>query len=225
MPPASRAARAPTACSVKQVSPLMTMRGSKSCATCSRCGLAKMRRSAVRSINCVASRACGSANSMNSCQAVMASNGDAATTIPRDFGTARYAQPLPLRGDLLPLWPVRGRRAGGRLCAGHRLSAHRQAALVRLRRRRSLQVRDRCARGVSQSPASGSRASSTDEPRRCGPPRLPRRLSQAPLLGRIIPSIEEVLAAGEHRPARRRPKTQCPAFPDPEPIGDAGHRG
>jgi CRISP-associated protein Cas1 len=45
------------------------------------------------------------------------------------------------------------------------------------------------------------------------------------LLGRLIPAIEEVLAAGEIARPETPPEAQGPAFPDPEPIGDAGHRG
>jgi CRISPR-associated protein Cas1 len=45
------------------------------------------------------------------------------------------------------------------------------------------------------------------------------------LLGRLIPSIEEMLAAGEIAPPEAPPEAQAPAFPDPEPLGDAGHRG
>jgi CRISPR-associated protein Cas1 len=45
------------------------------------------------------------------------------------------------------------------------------------------------------------------------------------LLERLIPSIEEMLAAGELAPPETPPDAQGPAFPDPEPMGDAGHRG
>jgi CRISPR-associated protein Cas1 len=45
------------------------------------------------------------------------------------------------------------------------------------------------------------------------------------LLGRLIPSIEEMLSAGEIAPPEAPPEAQGPAFPDPEPMGDAGHRG
>jgi CRISPR-associated protein Cas1 len=45
------------------------------------------------------------------------------------------------------------------------------------------------------------------------------------LLGRLIPSIEEMLAAGEIAPPEAPPEAQGPAFLDPEPMGDAGHRG
>jgi CRISPR-associated protein Cas1 len=45
------------------------------------------------------------------------------------------------------------------------------------------------------------------------------------LLERLIPAIEEVLAAGEIAQPETPPEAQSPAFPDPEPIGDAGHRG
>lgn len=45
------------------------------------------------------------------------------------------------------------------------------------------------------------------------------------LLERLIPSIEEMLAAGELAPPEAPPEAQGPAFSDPEPMGDAGHRG
>jgi CRISPR-associated protein Cas1 len=45
------------------------------------------------------------------------------------------------------------------------------------------------------------------------------------LLERLIPSIEEMLAAGEIVPPVAFPEAQLPAFSDPEPMGDAGHRG
>jgi CRISP-associated protein Cas1 len=45
------------------------------------------------------------------------------------------------------------------------------------------------------------------------------------LLERLIPSIEEMLAASELAPPETPPDAQGPAFPDPEPMGDAGHRG
>jgi len=45
------------------------------------------------------------------------------------------------------------------------------------------------------------------------------------LLTRIIPTIEEVLAAGGLPPPEPPEDAQPPAFPDPEPSGDAGHRG
>ena len=45
------------------------------------------------------------------------------------------------------------------------------------------------------------------------------------LLARIIPAIEDVLAAGEIAPPDPPEDAQGPAFPDPEPSGDAGHRG
>ena len=45
------------------------------------------------------------------------------------------------------------------------------------------------------------------------------------LLERLIPAIEEMLAAGEIAPPEAPPEAQSPAFADPEPMGDAGHRG
>lgn len=45
------------------------------------------------------------------------------------------------------------------------------------------------------------------------------------LLERIIPTIEEVLEAGEVERPEPPEDAQPPAFEDPEPSGDAGHRG
>jgi CRISP-associated protein Cas1 len=45
------------------------------------------------------------------------------------------------------------------------------------------------------------------------------------LLERLIPSIEEMLAAGEIAPPEAPPEAMPPAFADPEPMGDVGHRG
>lgn len=44
------------------------------------------------------------------------------------------------------------------------------------------------------------------------------------LLGRIIPLIEEVLAAGGISPPEAPPESVPPAIPNPESPGDAGHR-
>ena len=44
------------------------------------------------------------------------------------------------------------------------------------------------------------------------------------LLKKIIPTIEEVLAAGEISPPLPPEDAQPPAIPEPESIGDAGHR-
>ena len=44
------------------------------------------------------------------------------------------------------------------------------------------------------------------------------------LLKRIIPTIEEVLAAGEISPPAAPKDTVPPAIPEPDSIGDAGHR-
>lgn len=45
------------------------------------------------------------------------------------------------------------------------------------------------------------------------------------LLRRLIPAIEEVLAAGGLEPPEEPADAQPPAIPEPEPQGDAGHRG
>lgn len=47
---------------------------------------------------------------------------------------------------------------------------------------------------------------------------------ESKLLKRIIPTIEEVLAAGELEPPAPAPEAVPPAIPNPESIGDAGHR-
>ena len=44
------------------------------------------------------------------------------------------------------------------------------------------------------------------------------------LLTRIIPTIEEVLAAGGVDPPSAPPESVPPAIPNPEGIGDLGHR-
>jgi CRISPR-associated protein Cas1 len=44
------------------------------------------------------------------------------------------------------------------------------------------------------------------------------------LLARIIPMIEEVLSAGEIAPPEAPPESIPPAIPNPEGIGDVGHR-
>jgi CRISP-associated protein Cas1 len=47
---------------------------------------------------------------------------------------------------------------------------------------------------------------------------------QTRLLERIIPDIEEVLAAGDISPPAPHPEAVRPALPNPEGLGDAGHR-
>jgi CRISP-associated protein Cas1 len=48
---------------------------------------------------------------------------------------------------------------------------------------------------------------------------------QTKLLDRIIPDIEDILAAGEIKPPEPTPESVGPALPNPEGMGDAGHRG
>lgn len=48
---------------------------------------------------------------------------------------------------------------------------------------------------------------------------------QSHLLERIIPAIEEILAAGEITPPEAPEDSVGPAIPNPESLGDAGHRG
>ena len=45
------------------------------------------------------------------------------------------------------------------------------------------------------------------------------------LLGKIIPQIEDVLSAGDLPKPVPPPEAIGPAFADPEPSGDDGHRG
>lgn len=47
---------------------------------------------------------------------------------------------------------------------------------------------------------------------------------QTHLLQRLIPLIESVLASGEIEPPEPAPEAQPPAIPEPESLGDAGHR-
>jgi CRISPR-associated protein Cas1 len=47
---------------------------------------------------------------------------------------------------------------------------------------------------------------------------------QSKLLERIIPGIEEMLAAGEISPPEPPPEAVLPVIPVPQGIGDAGHR-
>lgn len=47
---------------------------------------------------------------------------------------------------------------------------------------------------------------------------------QSRLLERIIPTIEEILAAGEIAPPEAPEDSVSPAIPNPESLGDAGHR-
>jgi CRISP-associated protein Cas1 len=47
---------------------------------------------------------------------------------------------------------------------------------------------------------------------------------QTDLLARLIPMIEEVLAAGEISPPAAPPEAVAPAIPLPDGLGDAGHR-
>lgn len=48
---------------------------------------------------------------------------------------------------------------------------------------------------------------------------------QGKILKRIIPMIEEVLAAGEIKPPKRPKESVAPAIPNKEQVGNAGHRG
>lgn len=50
------------------------------------------------------------------------------------------------------------------------------------------------------------------------------RFRQTRLLERIIPDIEKVLAAGEVEPPEAPMDSVAPAIPNPEKLGDAGHR-
>jgi CRISPR-associated protein Cas1 len=47
---------------------------------------------------------------------------------------------------------------------------------------------------------------------------------QTDLLSKLIPLIEEVLAAGEIPPPQAPPDALPPAIPEPDSLGDAGHR-
>lgn len=47
---------------------------------------------------------------------------------------------------------------------------------------------------------------------------------QSKLLDRIIPTIEEILSAGGVEPPEAPPESVSPALPNPDSIGDVGHR-
>jgi CRISPR-associated protein Cas1 len=47
---------------------------------------------------------------------------------------------------------------------------------------------------------------------------------QSKILRKIIPTIEEVLAAGELELPKPTEENIAPAIPNPESIGDVGHR-
>jgi CRISPR-associated protein Cas1 len=47
---------------------------------------------------------------------------------------------------------------------------------------------------------------------------------QTDLLSKLIPLIEEVLSAGEIQPPQAPPESVPPAIPEPQSLGDAGHR-
>ena len=47
---------------------------------------------------------------------------------------------------------------------------------------------------------------------------------ESKILKKIIPTIEEILAAGELEPPKPPEDTIGPAIPNPESIGDVGHR-
>jgi hypothetical protein len=51
------------------------------------------------------------------------------------------------------------------------------------------------------------------------------RFRETGLLAKLIPSIEEVLAAGELKPPKAPPEAQPIAIPAQAPSGDVGHRG
>lgn len=48
---------------------------------------------------------------------------------------------------------------------------------------------------------------------------------QSKILKRIIPMIEEILAAGELKAPKRPKESVAPAIPNKEQVGDVGHRG
>ena len=106
------------------------------------------------------------------------------------MGKRRYSQPLPEFGNGLPLRDLRGGDPGGGLRPGSRLYSYGQAAILCLRYCRYLQIRDGGARGVP------NRGQEPEQPER--EVRLACRDSfrQTRILHRIIPTIEEVLAAG-----------------------------
>ncbi|MFT3666792.1 type I-E CRISPR-associated endonuclease Cas1e [Piscinibacter sp.] len=72
--------------------------------------------------------------------------------------------------------------------------------------------------------AFGTAARSPSEPERAVRLACRDLFRQSKLLERIIPSIEEMLAAGGISPPEAPPESVPPAIPVPQGLGDAGHR-
>lgn len=72
--------------------------------------------------------------------------------------------------------------------------------------------------------AFGIAARGTREPERDVRLRCRDLFREVKLLDRIIPDIEEILSAGGLSPPEPEPDQTPPAIPNPESLGDAGHR-
>ena len=135
----------------------------------------------------------------------------------------RCSQSMSLGCYILPLRRHRSRRARCWLCTRYRISAHGQASLFRVRCCRCFKFetvvpeafRAAAAFGkgkIHGDPASAVRHACRDAFRR------------ANVLARLIPSIDEMLAAGELPVPEPPPEAVAPAFENSEASGDVGHR-
>ena len=199
-PRASRAARAPTACSIRRGSRSTMTPASRSCARCTRCASARRRRER-RSIDQLRGIEGARVREIYKLHrsASTASNGTRRNYDPHDWDAAD----MPNRCLSPATACLYGLTEAAILAAGYAPAIGflhtRQAAELRLRHRRHLQVRDRGADRASRSPprsAKGKRdsvgARAAGAPTRAA---IPFR-GPIPTIEKLIPSIEEVLTAG-----------------------------
>ena len=229
MPPASRAARAPTGCFIRHAWRSMTTPGSRSCARCTRCALAKRRRSDGRSTSCAVSRVRACARLYKLLAARHGVTWDGRDYDPADWAGADTVNRCLSAATAASMVSPRP-RCWRLVRSGDWLPAYWQAAELCLRHRRSLQIRDSRAgrlscrrRGTDRSPAR--RRPVTDPVARGAPP-----------LPRCFPPHADLDAADPARSRRcwrpagwqclRAPPEAMPvAFEEAEKLGDAGHRG
>jgi len=135
---------------------------------------------------------------------------------PADWEAADPAQSLSLSRHCLLARFDRGSGAGRRLFARHRDSAHRQAALFCLRHCRSVEVDDGGTASLSSCRAGAAKGRLDMPAERAIRHACRDAFRKTRLLERIIPQIEEVLAAGALPRPEPPPEAAGPAFPDPE---------
>ena len=134
---------------------------------------------------------------------------------------------MPQPGDGVPLY---GLAEAAVLAAGYApaigFPAHRQTAVLRVRRGGRLQIRDGGALSPCALPVRPSAVGSAPGSDAVGEVRRGCRdaFRKTHLLQRLIPGIEEMLAAGGVDRPEPHPEAQPVAIPE-RPSGDVGHRG